>query len=589
MLVGWSLGHVALLLLPATAAALMAIRRGVRDLVLLIGIGLATGGVVALGSFWSYWIDHGLGVSFVVVSITLSVVAILVHRRILRRESGLLLALAVPAGLLLTSTVFVLSMGFLHGGVQEPLRTPAVRWSDPGGLPGDSLIPLLFAESVLEVGNDGPPPVFFGDWLSSDRPPLQSGVVLSQRVFAWDSTGLHYEVVSVAAQQLWVVGLWALLLASGVGRRVRAVAAVTLLASDVALVNGFFVWPKLLPTAYLLVIAAIVLSPAWRGWSRSSLVGVLVGTLAALATLAHGGSIFGLVPLAAVGLVRARPSLRWLLSAASMALVVMLPWALYQRLVDPPGNRLVKWHLAGVVAPDDRGLGEALSDMYRSIGPGTAIRYKLDNLTTMLGPAEAWWHPVSGLGRAVDGRLAEASALIRHDRFFYLVPSVGFLLLAPLVALVVVLVRRLQSADLPLVPEERRPEWRLGVYCLAIALVGALVWASLMFGPGTTLIHQGALLLPVMLMLGLLMTAAALSPRAAVALAGLNVVTVGVLYGPWDNGLPYSGVTTAMALASLAAFCLQAWTGHPVNGTVPPVADDREAPPPVPKSTGAGH
>ena len=78
---------------------------------------------------------------------------------------------------------------------------------------------------------------------SSDRPPLQIGYVLFVRTFGWDLTSLRYQVLGVVLQQLWIVGLWALLVAARVGRVTRALAMLTVLVSDIAIVNGFMCAP----------------------------------------------------------------------------------------------------------------------------------------------------------------------------------------------------------------------------------------------------------------------------------------------------------------------------------------------------------
>ena len=47
------------------------------------------------------------------------------------------------------------------------------------------------------------------------------------------------------------------------------------------------------------------------------------------------------------------------LAASAVVVLLVVPWAAYQRYVDPPGNRLMKkWHLAGVAPIDDRGIVE---------------------------------------------------------------------------------------------------------------------------------------------------------------------------------------------------------------------------------------
>ena len=107
-------------------------------------------------------------------------------------------------------------------------------------------------------------------------------------------------MLGVVLQQLWIVGLWALLRGGegrpghpGSGRWSRC------LVSDLAIVNGFFVWPKLLPAAMLLAAAALVVTPLWSQLRRNLWAAALIATLCALAMLGHGASVFGIIPLAA--------------------------------------------------------------------------------------------------------------------------------------------------------------------------------------------------------------------------------------------------------------------------------------------------
>jgi len=82
---------------------------------------------------------------------------------------------------------------------------------------------------------------------------------------------------------------------------------------------------------------------------------LLAGAFLGCGMLAHSGIVFTLVPFAIVVLLsggsgRASPRRRL---AAGAGGVLILSWSAYQRFIDPPGNRLMKWHLAGV-DPDRR-------------------------------------------------------------------------------------------------------------------------------------------------------------------------------------------------------------------------------------------
>ena len=53
--------HLALTGLPGIAATLVAVRLGVRDIPVLLGIGLAGSGAAAFIAFWAYFADPTIG------------------------------------------------------------------------------------------------------------------------------------------------------------------------------------------------------------------------------------------------------------------------------------------------------------------------------------------------------------------------------------------------------------------------------------------------------------------------------------------------------------------------------------------------
>jgi hypothetical protein len=539
---------------------LYAARRGVRRVPLLLAIGLAAGGTVGMLGFWSYYGDRLLGESFsyLVLFGSIALAAWSLHGGCLDR--ALLRRLATPLALWGLGSAFVLLLGFAHGGAEAPLATATTRFSHP--LPGDNEIPLFFADWFFENGHRGVPPVFPGEWLASDRPPLQLGYVLSQRAFGWDADGLNYQVLGVALQQLWIVGLWALLLAARVGRVTRGLAMVAALASGLAIVNGFFVWPKLLPAAMLLAVAALVMTPLWEELRRSLWAAGLIAALCALAMLGHGSSVFGIVPLAAVAAYRGLPSGRWLGVAAAVGIVLMAPWTAFQRYDSPPGNRLVKWTLAGVDEIDERGSLEAIVDSYREAGLGGALDYKEGNFRTMSGGREAF----DALSGAIEGGdLGQVARALRAVGFFYLLPSMGLLLAAPLLMAVGRGRRRRKPA-----------EWGFALACFAVFAVGATVWGLLMFGNENdrTLIHVGSYLLPLLGICGAVAGLRATFPRFAVYFVGAEALFGLALYAPSLDpppGSAYSVLAAVLAALGLAGFVAIALRGDEADE--PPAAE----------------
>src|ERR1041384_3583873 len=182
--------HFVLAALPLVAAAICAARVGVRQLPVLLAIGLAASGAVAMLAFWSYYADPLIGEAFSYLVLFGSILLIGWTLYEGGLDRSLLRGLATPLLLWGLSSAFILFLGFLHGGTEEPLLTAATRFSHP--LPGDNAIPLFYADWFFENGHAGVPPVFPGEWLASDRPPLQVGYVLSQRALGWDDAGLNH-------------------------------------------------------------------------------------------------------------------------------------------------------------------------------------------------------------------------------------------------------------------------------------------------------------------------------------------------------------------------------------------------------------
>ncbi len=547
--------HFVLAALPLLAAALYAARMGVRQLPVLLAIGLAASGAVAMLAFWCYYADPlaGEAFSYLVLFGSILLVGWTLHGGGLDR--ALLRRLATPLLLWGLGSAFVLFLGFVHGGTEEPLIAATARFSHP--LPGDNAIPLFYADWFFQHGHGGVPPVFPGEWLASDRPPLQVGYVLSQRAFGWDDAGLNYQVLGVVLQQLWIVGLWALLVAAGVGRLTRGLAMVAVLLSGLAVVNGFFVWPKMLPAAMLLGVAALAMTPVWEKLRRNLWAAGLIGLLCALAMLGHGSTVFGIVPLVVIAAYRGLPSWRWIGVAAAVGIALMAPWSAFQKYDSPPGNRLVKWTLAGSPEIDDRGTLETIVDAYGEAGFDGTVDNKIQNFVTMGG-----WRPtLDGMEAAVEtGDLEQVVRAIRLISFFYLLPSMGLLLLAP-IAMIAAWRRR-----------GRNPaEWSFALACFAAFALGAIAWGLLFFGNehARTVIHVSSYLLPLLGICGAVVGLRAAFPRFALYYAAAISLLSFAVYAPALDSPPgsaYEPLTAILAAFGLVGFVVAALRGDRTAG-----------------------
>ncbi len=290
-----------------------------------------------------------------------------------------LLAQLRPAAEVLAVQIFacllVYGAGYLYGGFEHPLLAASKRWFH---WEGDNELPYIAFQRLTTHDLSRMP----GDWQLSDRPPLQAAFVTLLAPLA-RSQG-NYELIGIALQSFALTGLYLLLRALSIGSR-AALATVALVASaGFFLMNGFYVWPKLLSAGYLCAAAAALFSRNGRGAAWTA------GALAALGLLAHGGALFGILAILLVALCG--PSRARLMSMIAALLVTVLPWLAFTHYVDPPGNRLAKWHLAGVVKPDSRGFAETLLASYRSQSPEQIVRNKVENARIQLGEASYFSH-----------------------------------------------------------------------------------------------------------------------------------------------------------------------------------------------------
>ncbi len=543
------LEHLVLTALPAAAVTLFAVRRGLRSVPLLLCIALVASGVSAMLAFWAFYFEPLVGKTLAFVLLLGSIQGIVLLRPD-RMDRELLRELLPPVALWVLGSAFVLYLGFLHGGTDQPLNIAQNRFSH--SLPTDNEIPLFFANWFYGHGHSGTVPEYI-DWLSSDRPPLQIGYVLAQRPFAWDQNGLHYQVIGVVVQQLWIVGMWAVLCAARIRPFARGLAIFAAMASDVGILYGFFVWPKLVAAAFVLGALAIVISEDWARLRHNPYAAALLAALCALGMLAHGASAFAIVPLLIFGALRGLPSWRWLGIAALVGVALLGPWSAYQRFADPPGNRLIKWQIGGFIGIDERGVLTTIADGYRSAGLDGTLENKWGNVTKIVGQVETERAVSGAVDYVGEGHVGQAIEALRIPRFFSLLPFLGVLLVAP-VAMLVARLRRSRDG----------PDWRFAVSALGLCLLACGIWALLMFGEfdSSTMIHVGSLAIPLLAVCACAVGAYAVSPGLGVGLVALSALSALLLSVPALNPLPgtsYSPIAAVLAAASLAGFGLVAF------------------------------
>ncbi|MBV8810421.1 MAG: hypothetical protein JO033_17260 [Acidobacteriaceae bacterium] len=510
------------LFLPCFAVCAAVLRRRARNLVLLGLVALSTTGASGYLIFWLYflspWTGHALAFLIPVLSLAYLVWAWI---GLLPQSRSLLRKLLVPVSLTGAAALVVLSAGFLYGGVQDPLFTGSVRFSHP--LPPDNSLPYLLAED-LRLGSVPKP--FFIDWLSSDRPPLQAGIALAQSPFSPKPRDFGYTVVSVIAQSLWIFALWLLLATARINQRAVALALLTCLLTGFVFVNSFFVWPKLLAAAYTLGLLAALAQALIGPHSRDkTLLSVVAASLLAWTLLSHGGSAFAVIGIAIVSLfLIRRASPKRLAAVLGLAFVLYLPWMSYQEFFDPPGNRTLKYHLAGVESVDPRPFGETLVSAYRQLSLKQVVDNKLSNFDVAAVDGFDFCTQIPRLLKSLIAEGPESPSAVRlagqmrGQAFFLLWACLGFLIVGPFL-LFAGIARKFRTR-----------EWKAALLFWNVIAVSILIWCLLMFGPAKTVLHQGTYATVLLALSGSVLACWAANAALAYVVCGLQIVLNVVLY-----------------------------------------------------------
>jgi hypothetical protein len=193
-----------------------------------------------------------------------------------------------------------------------------------------------------------------------------------------------------------VLALWAVLSSLRVGRSLIPIVVFATALCGPVFVNTIYTWPKITASALGLVALAAI----WDDRASPAARTVLASSATALAVLCHGSALFAAIALIPFVLV-ARRAFMWrhLVLASATIGILYAPWLLYQRLWDPPGNRLLYWHLVGtwIDEPDDRPFVAALWENYRDAGVIGIVMEKLDNIRVLVDPSRY------GMNQALSG------------------------------------------------------------------------------------------------------------------------------------------------------------------------------------------
>ncbi len=402
-----------------------------------VAVGLIGLGLIGYAQFFIYWFFPEVGAP---LSFLLTLLGVIWTSWNLRNRRPLLppsaqrapdLRLALGLWLLVATTLLALALIVDDGAGPWAMNarfTPA-RWSTDNQLPG------IIANILVSATHPGS--IEGSTWTIADRPPLAYGwhATLHEvlQYFTQANDGQHlvylYQLaIGIVLNTTWVALLALLVPRLGLSRRKVLLVVIVATLSPFFIFNSLFIWPKLLSGTFTLMAAWILLgmdskTMRLRDDNRGL---VAAAALSALGLMTHGSSAFGtLTVIGFACLYRGMPSLKGALAAAIAAVAIILPWSLWQHVIQPPGNALIKYAFAGTF-----GFGEEKMSVlatiirsYRDLTPEVWLARKFDGLLSL----------VFGLRNTCAlGEIAVSQSFIdswRASDFSNVMPSLNFLLL----------------------------------------------------------------------------------------------------------------------------------------------------------------
>lgn len=478
-------------------------------------LGLVLIALTGYATFWGYFFNQSFGQSLSIL-LTLGSIGLAIYwkwKGRLRQEMSLLKDkdIQLPLLLMAGTGLFYLAYHFWIGGVGLGEGLAEVRYAS---MPPDNTIPLRFARKLYN-GQD--PRIVLGGWLSSDRPPLQTGLVLLHfPLSGLTGIGLHYQIFSTLLQCAWIPGLWVFSRVAKFSTKQIAILFAASIFSGFALSNSIFVWPKLLAAFFILLAIAFLYEQLTDHTKlpTSHAVGAAVAT--GMGLLSHGGVVFNFFALSLLLLIPKKfPGfLRAFVMLTTLALC-MIPWTAYQKFYNPPANRLVKWHLAGITEIDQQKTGESIIGAYANLSNEQILQNKWQNVK-MLVNKDFFIQTVKGLLNS-EKRTDDFWPSLRHGEQAFFFNTLGWCLFGGLGALVILLKGR---------QEERQALKLVGI----LTILSLAFWCLLLFLPGSTTNHQGSYGSNLLFFSGIALCLSKLPRWATFLLLGLHISSFGILW-----------------------------------------------------------
>jgi hypothetical protein len=328
----------------------------------------------------------------------------------------------------------------------------------------DYVIPLMFADSLLRGEL-----LTFGDWLGSDRPPLFSGAILFLNISSIPLEAVYLPIGIIL--NCLIIPVITESIASLSGRKLyiyeKFLCCFVVISSPIFVHNVAFLWPKIFSAMFMIIAMHVLFFPQVKTVGLA----VVASISMLLAMLSHGGSGFAIVSLAFIYIIKVREvkSLYRGVVIGAVFIAGYMPWMFYQKIVQPPGDRLIKWQLLGQIGIVPEGVGEVFLEKYQG------FNYFDIPVRIFLSFKNQFW---DGFSKLVAAPSADSFANIS---FYHLPLSVGGPFVVALTLLVLLKDKKYKSL-------------------ISTTAVSVIVWFALPFMPVSS-IHEGPYFIPFILIL----------------------------------------------------------------------------------------
>jgi hypothetical protein len=329
--------------------------------------------VVGYMGFIVSWISYSLNSDSALIAMRVllfSGLLYLLQRQKLESEQHHLLFVCSFSTLVAVAAALCRGIADTSQGIQH---TVAVRyWNSV-----DNKIPGMFARALQHKQQLRP--TLLDGWQGSDRPPIATGLVRVMSPLSHSQEPDFF--ILVACSSVLIVAVVMLAEVLWDSRNLGIVVSMSVFFAPGIFVNTVYTWPKII-AASLTIVAIALLIQLKNEQDSSQPYLPLAAVALVLSLLAHGSSVF-VVPAFLLIALSVRGIFFLLTKTLFFSALLYVPWYAYQKIWDPPGDRLLYWHLAGELGGGDGSIIRTIILKYQNLGLAEILWNKLHNFEAL--------------------------------------------------------------------------------------------------------------------------------------------------------------------------------------------------------------